>query len=153
MMPEGEIVAGAKAPVGMTIFLEHSQHLLPSDRSPLRHPERTRGTCSSAGLFWKCFSTERNLELALSEVEAGSAILRSVLENIFRGSGLGFGGPEGRPHRFPNIVQAPEARHTFTQPESVLYLKNTSRPCVSAVPIGFVARIYLGKPRPASAIV
>jgi hypothetical protein len=28
--------------------------------SPLCHPERSRGICSSADPSWKCFSTERN---------------------------------------------------------------------------------------------
>ncbi len=41
------------------------QRLLSSNRSlwkrspPLCHPERSRGICSSADLYWKCFPTER----------------------------------------------------------------------------------------------
>jgi hypothetical protein len=41
------------------------KRLLSSNRSlwkrrpPLCHPERSRGICGSADLYWKCFSTER----------------------------------------------------------------------------------------------
>ena len=52
-------VMGLRPTQGDEKRLLFSNRSLWKRRPPLCHPERSRGICSSADLYWKCFSTER----------------------------------------------------------------------------------------------
>ena len=82
----------------------------------LCHPERSRGICSSAGSSWKCF---RGNGLGLE--------VRRVCPELVEGADRQNASPARQRWGFPNMVRAPEARHTCSSICIGTLSKNISR--------------------------